>query len=171
MTRFHIVGGKNHGKTRLTVDLVQEFTGRGLRVGTIKHTHHWHELDTPGKDSHQHRLAGAAVVGIVSPAICAIYSPTPTLDAGASIDPYERIWPMFDACDLVIVEGDSQAVAPKVEVWRACRGTSPLCQRDAGILAVVTDDTIHVRVPVLPRSDVPALASWVVGQAWFPAQK
>jgi molybdopterin-guanine dinucleotide biosynthesis protein B len=167
MTRLHIIGGKNHGKTRLTVDLVQELTRRGLRVGTIKHTHHRHELDTPGKDSHQHRLAGAAVVGIVSPAISAIYMPTAALDPEASIDPYERISPMFEPCDVVLVEGDAQTAAPKIEVWRACRGTSPLCERDEGILAVVTDDTIHVRVPVLPRSDVPALASWLVGQTWL----
>ncbi|MCA9266810.1 MAG: molybdopterin-guanine dinucleotide biosynthesis protein B, partial [Planctomycetales bacterium] len=66
MKRLHLIGRKNHGKTRLIVDLVEELTSRGLRVGTIKHTHHRHELDTPGKDSYQHRTAGAAVVGILS---------------------------------------------------------------------------------------------------------
>jgi molybdopterin-guanine dinucleotide biosynthesis protein MobB len=58
--RLHIIGGKNHGKTMLVVELVQEFARRGIPVGTIKHTHHHHEVDVPGKDSHRHRLAGAA---------------------------------------------------------------------------------------------------------------
>ena len=62
MHRLHIIGGKNHGKTTLIVELVQELTKRNLRVGTIKHTHHRHELDVPGKDSYRHRLAGAEVV-------------------------------------------------------------------------------------------------------------
>ena len=68
MNRIHIIGRKNHGKTQLVVELVEEFSLRGLRVGTIKHTHHDHELDTPGKDSHRHRSAGAAVVVIDSAA-------------------------------------------------------------------------------------------------------
>ena len=45
MKRLHIIGGKNHGKTTLVVELVEEFTRRGMTVGTIKHTHHQHELD------------------------------------------------------------------------------------------------------------------------------
>ena len=64
MRRIHVVGRKNSGKTTLVVELVRHFTAAGLRVGTVKHTSHSHELDTPGKDSYQHRHAGAAVVGI-----------------------------------------------------------------------------------------------------------
>ena len=44
MRRLHIIGRKNHGKTQLVVELVEELTVRGLRVATIKHTHHHHEL-------------------------------------------------------------------------------------------------------------------------------
>ena len=56
--RIHVVGRRNHGKTTLLVELVEELCRRGLRVGTLKHSSHTHELDTPGKDSHRHRLAG-----------------------------------------------------------------------------------------------------------------
>ena len=52
MKRLHIVGGKNHGKTTLIMELVKELNRRGQTVGTIKHTHHQHELDVPGKDSY-----------------------------------------------------------------------------------------------------------------------
>ena len=61
MKRVHILGRKNHGKTTLVVELVEYLTARGMHVGTIKHTHHAHELDTPGKDSHRHGEAGASV--------------------------------------------------------------------------------------------------------------
>jgi molybdopterin-guanine dinucleotide biosynthesis protein MobB len=73
MKRLHVIGGKNHGKTTLVVELVKEFSRRGISVGTIKHTHHQHELDVPGKDSYRHRMAGAAAVGILSPSMSALF--------------------------------------------------------------------------------------------------
>jgi len=78
MRRLHIVGRKNSGKTTFIVELVRYFTSSGLRIGTIKHTHHQHELDTPGKDSHRHREAGAQVVGILSRAMSAVFLPLST---------------------------------------------------------------------------------------------
>ena len=59
MRRIHIIGRKNSGKTTLVVELVQQLSAMGKRVATIKHTHHRHELDVPGKDSYRHREAGA----------------------------------------------------------------------------------------------------------------
>ena len=40
-----IVGWKNSGKTTLAVRLVEELTGRGLRIATVKHAHHALRLD------------------------------------------------------------------------------------------------------------------------------
>jgi molybdopterin-guanine dinucleotide biosynthesis protein MobB len=157
MNRIHIVGRKNHGKTQLVVELVAEFNRRGLRVGTSKHTHHRHELDTPGKDSPRHRLAGAAAVGIVSESMSAVFLPV-ARDC-SSEDGYTALEPLFAPCDLVLVEGGSQAQAPKIEVWRANLATSPMADQDPSMLAVVTDDLVDVRAPVLPRSDVRRLAT------------
>ena len=50
-------GGSNSGKTLWVCALVSALTRRGLRVGTIKHTHK--DFDVPGKDSARHRDAGA----------------------------------------------------------------------------------------------------------------
>jgi molybdopterin-guanine dinucleotide biosynthesis protein MobB len=166
MQRIHIVGRKNHGKTQLVVELVEEFARRGLRVGTVKHTHHRHELDTPGKDSHRHRTSGAAVVGVVSQGMSAVFVPTPA-NIG-SRDRYAAMAPMFADCDIVLVEGDSQTDAPKVEVWREIQQTAALAADDASILAVVTDDLPDVRVPLLQRSDVPQLADWLLAHAARP---
>jgi len=69
---IHIVGRKNAGKTTLVCDLIAALTQQGLRVATVKHTHHQHELDVPGKDSWRHREAGAAAVGILSPGMVAM---------------------------------------------------------------------------------------------------
>jgi len=160
MQRIHVIGRKNHGKTQLVVELVEEFRRRGLRVGTIKHTHHRHELDTPGKDSHRHRTAGAQVVGILSPSMSAVFLPAE--DAFSDEDRYTAMAPLFSDCDLVVVEGDSQTSWPKVEVWRAMSQTAPLSAEDSSILAVVTDDRPPVSTTVLPRGDVPRLAEWLL---------
>jgi molybdopterin-guanine dinucleotide biosynthesis protein MobB len=163
MKRLHIVGRKNSGKTALIVELVRELTGRGVKVGTIKHTHHRHELDVPGKDSYQHRAAGAAVVGILSPAMSAIFIPTWEAHP-AKQNRYEMFASMFAQCELVLVEGDSQTAAPKIEVWRKEAATPPLANDDTSILAVVTNDPLSVAMEVLPRSDVVGLTTWITGK-------
>ncbi len=57
MNFVHIVGHQNNGKTKLIVELIKEMTCRGLRVGTLKHSNHDHELDIPGMGSFLHRQA------------------------------------------------------------------------------------------------------------------
>lgn len=161
MNRLHIIGGKNHGKTTLIVELVRELSGLGVPVGTIKHTHHQHELDVPGKDSYQHRMAGAAVVGILSPSMYALFSPAVS-NGRAKEDRYSVFAPMFAGCRLVLVEGDSQTTAPKIEVWRSELGTPPLAAHDKSIMAVVTDDTLPFAAEVLSRLDVAGLSNWIL---------
>lgn len=160
MNRLHIIGRKNHGKTTLVVELIDQLTRRGLRVGSIKHTHHRHELDVPGKDSHRHRTAGAAVVGVLSKGLSAVYLPKVGTDGDA--DPYSALAASFAGCDLVLVEGDSKTTAPKIEVWRSAVGSPPLAVEDQQILAIVTDDATPLDAHTLPRSDTKPLVDWVV---------
>jgi molybdopterin-guanine dinucleotide biosynthesis protein B len=158
MKRIHIVGRKNHGKTTLIVDLVSHLKEQGYQVGTIKHTHHYHCLDTPGKDSFQHRDAGADVVGILSPGTHAAFW-TPTSASQASYDAFE---PLFADCQLVLVEGDAQAAAPRIEVWRSEFTSSPIAAEDERIAAIVSDADVELAVPRLPRSDVAQVAAWIL---------
>ncbi|MCP4192530.1 MAG: molybdopterin-guanine dinucleotide biosynthesis protein B [Planctomycetaceae bacterium] len=168
MRRIHIIGGKNHGKTTLIVDLVHELKKQGLSVGTIKHTHHHHELDTPGKDSHRHRDAGADAVGICSRSMNAVFWPPQKDSADREADTegkkYAMFAPMFEHCDFVLVEGDSKTRAMKLEVWRSETGGTPIAVSDDSILAVVTDaeNLNGVSIPLWPRSDVVALAKNIV---------
>jgi molybdopterin-guanine dinucleotide biosynthesis protein MobB len=161
MKRLHVIGRKNHGKTTLVSELTRELTERGNRIGTIKHTHHDHELDTPGKDSHRHRTSGAVCVGILSPQLNACFWSEP--DAKGD-DRYTAFDPIFDRCDLVIVEGDTQTGADKIEVWRAAQQGSPLAATDTQILALVTDDPSPVSCRQLPRNPIDGLIDWITGR-------
>jgi molybdopterin-guanine dinucleotide biosynthesis protein B len=165
MKRIHILGRKNHGKTTLLVELVEYLTAHGFRVGTIKHTHHAHELDTPGKDSHRHRAAGASVSAILSRSLNALFWP-PELQKqggeGAAMDRYAEFEPHFAACDLVLVEGDTTCQGTKIEVWRQAVGSEPMALNDPQIRVVVTDDVVDVPVPCVPRIDIAAIAAKVL---------
>ena len=163
MKRIHIVGGKNQGKTTLVVDLVEYFCANGLRVATIKHSHHEHELDTPGKDSYLHRQAGAAAVGIVAGNMNAVFWPTDR-NQRDSDSKYDHFEPLMNASDLILVEGDQHGRGPKVEVWRAEVGREPLANADPSILAVVSDDLPTVDVPVLSRSDMRTLGDFLLSK-------
>lgn len=156
--RIHIVGRKNAGKTTLVCDLVRELNRRGLKVATIKHTHHQHELDTPGKDSHRHREAGASAVGILSPSMTAIFLPIERTEG----DRYAAFEPFLESCDIVIVEGDLHATGIRIEVWRSVVSEPPYAASDTGIVAVVADAAVDLPCPVWPRSDVAALADRIL---------
>lgn len=159
MKLLHIVGRKNHGKTALVVDLVAEFCRRGLRVGTIKHSSHAHDLDKPGTDSYRHRQAGAVAAAIVTPELLGVFV------RRRQADFYHRLSPLYAECDLVLVEGDIEHSAPKIEVWRAGLGTRPLAPERGDILAIVTDDPVEVAIPIWPRSDVAGLADRILRAA------
>ena len=159
MKRVHIIGRKNSGKTTLIVELAEYLCQRGLRLSTIKHTHHRHELDTPGKDSHRHRLAGAETVAVLSPALTAIYRRS---SANAGEDRYVALETAFADCDLVLIEGDVAAKAPKVEVWRRAVQEAPYAHTIEGVAAVITDEQIEGSSHVWPRHPIARLAELIL---------
>ena len=153
MKLLHIVGRQGHGKTTLIVNLVEEFTRQGIAVGTIKHSSHAHELDTPGKDSYRHRQAGAVPAAVIASEMLGLWLPRP-----AKADPYAVLAPMLSACRLVLVEGHIDAVGLKIEVWREAIGGACLATTHHDIHAVISDDAVEFGMPVWSRNDVPGLA-------------
>lgn len=151
----HIVGKKNHGKTTLIVELVRELINRGYKVGTIKHSGHQHELDTPGKDSHRQRRAGASPAAVVTGDLAAVFMPLTD-----SADIYRELASLYDECDIILVEGDRSGDGLMIEVWRREVGTAPLATEYDGIMAVVTDDLLEFDTQTWPRNNV----QWVADQ-------
>lgn len=60
-------GFKHTGKTTLVTRLIAHYTGRGLRVGVIKHDAHGFAASAPGTDTDQFAKAGAQATAIASP--------------------------------------------------------------------------------------------------------
>lgn len=153
MKLVHVVGRRNHGKTLLITELVREFGARGLTVATAKHCGHAHELDRPGKDSHQHRTAGAAMSAVLTPAMTAIFRPPRPGE-----DRYAVLADLAKDAALLLVEGHLDGPGMKIEVWREKMGGAPFAAERTDIAALITDDSVVVPAPTWPRRDIAALA-------------
>lgn len=158
MRLYGITGWKNAGKTTLVERLVARFAAEGLRVATVKHTHHPADIDLPGGDSHRHRMAGAVQVILASPARWALVGEL----RGAPEPPLAALLAHLDPCDLVLVEGYKAAPHPKIEVHRAATGHPLMAPDDPTIRAVAADGPRPgLRVPRLPLDDVAAIAAFL----------
>jgi len=159
MEIFGIAGWSGSGKTTLLVKLIPELTGRGLKVSTIKHAHHGFDFDKPGKDSYEHRIAGATEVMITSDNRWALMrelrdEAEPTLAECAAH--------MGDV-DLLLVEGFKHESHNKIEVSRSATGKPMLQPDDPHIVAIVSDvEQGQYPVPVIHLDDVKAVADFIV---------
>ena len=154
-----IVGTSGSGKTTLIERLIPVFMARGLTVSTIKHAHHHAiELDTPGKDSHRHRLAGASEVILASDHGWARIAASPE---PASL---QNLLGQLRPVDVVLVEGFKQLEwLRRVEVFRG--PGKPLALADAGIAALATPsgvDTGGFKGLTLPLDDASAIADFIL---------
>ena len=129
-----IVGAQGSGKTTLIERLIGALRARGLTVSTIKHAHrHQIELDVPGKDSHRHRVAGAAEVIVASDTGWARIASSPE-PASLPI-----LLGQLRPVDVVLVEGFKQLEwLRRVEVFRG--PGLPLALADPGIAAVAAPE-------------------------------
>ncbi|WP_144184258.1 molybdopterin-guanine dinucleotide biosynthesis protein B [Elioraea rosea] len=162
MTLFGIAGWSGSGKTTLLARLIPALVARGLTVSTIKHAHHAFDIDTPGKDSHTHRMAGATEVLVGSAARYALIHEL----RGAREPTLEELAARLAPVDLVLVEGFKKEGHRKLEVWRASVGKPPLWADDPSVVAVASDGPVPgCPLPVLPLDDVEAIAAFVAAAA------
>ncbi|MBL4775501.1 MAG: molybdopterin-guanine dinucleotide biosynthesis protein B [Mariprofundus sp.] len=156
-----IVGRSNSGKTTLLEKLIAELSHQGLRIGTIKHSHHQPDMDTPGKDSWRHKQAGAVTSLLVGPERMLMVN-----DVHAPLNPQLLAASYFADVDLLLVEGYASLAGSKIEVVRSQRSDELRNADDAGLIAVVSDvDVLDTALPVFGLDDVRGLAVFI--QAWM----
>jgi len=167
MKVFGLVGWSGSGKTTLMVRLLPELIGRGLMVSTMKHTHHNFDIDRKGKDSYEHRVAGACEVLLASSARWALLhevraAPEPDMDA---------LIAHMTPVDLVLIEGFKRHRHPKLEVFRPSVGQPPLWPDDASVRAVASDEPLSdVTLPVLDLDDVAGVADFILDDCGLTAK-
>jgi molybdopterin-guanine dinucleotide biosynthesis adapter protein len=154
-------GWSGAGKTTLIVKLIPALLAHGHSVSTVKHAHHNFDVDKPGKDSYEHRVAGATEVLVASDQRFALMhelrgAPEPSL-----ADLLGKLSPV----DLILVEGFKRDTHMKLEVHRAANGKPLLYPEDPNIKALVSDLPVNDVPPHLAHAhidDIDAVASLVL---------
>ena len=153
-------GWSGAGKTTLIVKLIPELNRRGLSVSTVKHAHHGFDLDRSGKDSYEHRSAGAEEVLVASSNRVALMREL----RGAPEPPLSELLRLLKPVDLVLIEGFKRDCLPKIEVFRLGHGKPPLHPGDKTIVALIGDQAAP-SLPHAPIDDIPAAADLVLAHA------
>jgi molybdopterin-guanine dinucleotide biosynthesis protein B len=159
MEIFGLAGWSGSGKTTLMVGLLPELVARGLTVSTMKHAHHTFDIDRPGKDSYEHRAAGASEVMVTSARRWALMHEF----KGAPEPPMDELIARMNPVDLLLIEGFKAHEHDKLEVFRREVGKPLLCLEDARVVAVASDGEVpEASVPVIDLDDVAAIADFVI---------
>ena len=138
------------------------FTSSGVRVATLKHAHHAFDVDQPGKDSYEHRKAGAFEVIISSSRRWVHMHELGDSREATLAELLRRVSP----CELVLVEGFKRERHPKLEVYRQALGKSALYPEDARVVGVASDQRLpNARLPVIELNDIPAVGNFILERA------
>jgi molybdopterin-guanine dinucleotide biosynthesis protein B len=156
-----LVGWSGSGKTTLLTALLPHLAATGLVVSTLKHAHHSVEPDTPGKDSHRHRMAGAAEVMLATRERYALFREH---RSGEDEPDLATLIARMAPADLYLAEGFKSAAVAKIEVHRPALGKRPLWPDLPGIIAVAADATIDCARPLLDLADPAAIAGFIAAR-------
>jgi molybdopterin-guanine dinucleotide biosynthesis protein B len=162
MRVFGIAGHSGMGKTTLLEHLVPELKARRMVVSVIKHSHKDLDIDRPGKDSYRLRETGCQEVLVMGRRRWVLMHEL----SEDSEPPLAQLLDKLQACDLVLIEGFKQGDFPKLEVWRAEVGKTPLWPTLPDVIAMASDDPMaSFDMPFLKLSDVPGIADFIVKHA------
>jgi len=150
------VGRSNSGKTTLIERVIPELVRNGYKVATVKHAGHGFDLDTEGKDSWRHKLAGASSVIVMSKSSLAMF---------ADVSDHMKVEDVRDryldpTYDLIIAEGWRSEDYPKIVVVRDQIGEVPVSSD--GLLGVVSNKPVETQVPLLDPDDISAVAELIM---------
>ncbi len=156
-TVIAIVGHSGAGKTTLIERLLPLLCAKGLRVATIKHSHHAPALDVAGTDSYRHKYAGASASMLVTPVGLKLVT-----DCQPEYGPCELAERYYSDMDVVLVEGYSQAACRKIEVLHSACDSVPRCLHEHGFIALVTDvDTVLASIKRYGLDDSQGVADFI----------
>lgn len=156
-----IAGWSGSGKTTLLRRLIPSLVARGVSVSTVKHAHHDFDIDQPGKDSFEHRRAGATEVMVASDRRWALMHEL----RDAEEPPLDQLVARMSPVDVLLVEGYKRGNHPKLEVHRPSVGKPLLQPDDPNVVAVASDTVLpNLPVPLYDLDDVEAIAEFVLAQ-------
>ena len=158
-----VIGWKNSGKTTLVERLIPLLARRGLKVATVKHTHHDLRPADGATDGERHARAGAIKTIVLAPTAWEIdgqlQEETPP--------GFGDLAAFLTGADIVLVEGFKSAPISKIEVRRRASPTQqPLAARDHHVVAIATDHSTETSgQPLFDLDDAEAIAEFIAARA------
>ncbi|MFQ1023752.1 molybdopterin-guanine dinucleotide biosynthesis protein MobB [Avibacterium paragallinarum] len=151
-----ITGYSGSGKTTLLEKLLPQLADLGLRVAVIKHSHHNAQVDKEGKDSWRMKEAGASQVMMACDHRWALMTET------ASPVNLAYLAEQFDPqlVDLILVEGFKNEPIAKILLHRQ-EMTKPLPELDGNVIALATDYSLQIPVPLLNINHIEQIAQFI----------
>ena len=156
-----LAGWSGAGKTTLIVKLIPELMARGLSVSTLKHAHHDFDVDQPGKDSFEHRAAGAREVLVASGRRWALMHELREGPAPGLCGLLAHLAPV----DIVLVEGFKRDAHHKIEVHRVANAKPFLFPDDPSIVALASDAPPPFGPPRVHLDNIEAIAALALKHA------
>jgi molybdopterin-guanine dinucleotide biosynthesis protein B len=153
------IGKSGTGKTTLLLRLIPLLKQKGLRVGSVKRSHHEIQIDREGKDSWLHRQAGADPVIIAGSQQWALIKSTE--EDLRLADLLKRIG--RDA-DLVVVEGFKNEEIPTMVVVRRELGWDPELLKKENCIGVVSDYALDTDLPRFSFGDDIKIVDFIVSR-------
>lgn len=147
-----ISGIKKSGKTMLIEKLIPLLSERGIKVAIIKHDAHCFTPDTPGTDTYRFFAAGACGTVIYD---IEKYSMTRRVSVA-----HQELSEMFPEADLVLCEGLSRSLYPKIEIIPLDSDEAPICDPKTCV-AYVCRGEFSTDKPVFHPDDVAAITEFV----------
>ena len=157
-------GWSGSGKTTLLSKVIPRLVARGFSVSTVKHAHHGFDVDTPGKDSHTHRMAGATEVLVASSVRWALMH---ELREPREHEPtiYELLQRMSPV-DFVLIEGFKTALHARIEVYRKEVGKPPFHPENPHVAGIISDTPFpEAGRPVVGIDDIEGAVELILAAA------
>lgn len=163
MKVFGIYGWSGSGKTDVICRLIRFFNNQKIRVSSVKHTHHNISIDKEGKDSFQHRRAGAKEVIVGGKQNWALIH---NGEKGEDNTLEDLLRKFSNDIDLVLVEGFKKSKIPKIEVYNSNLNQIPSSLRDSETLAIICDTIdkkiVNSKLPKFDFNDTDNIAKFIL---------
>lgn len=159
------------GKTTLLTQLIPRLTALGLKIGTVKYSHHDFDIDKPGKDSFRLRKAGAHTVMIVSPYRSAVVREFAEPKRVLLSEQLRYCYP--SEMDLILVEGFKQEPIPKIELFRPVLKKPLIYPSDESVIAVASDQPLILpaHLTLLDLNDIPMITDFILARFYPKARE
>lgn len=153
-----LTGWSGAGKTTLILKLIPALQQRGFSVSTLKHAHHNFDVDVKGKDSYEHRVAGAQEVLVASKKRFALMR-----ELRGEVEPsLKSLLTMLSPVDFVLVEGFKHEVHRKLAVHRVENNKPPIWDEITHVVGKISDmpadNALHL-------DNIPAIIAVILQEA------